>query len=1411
MKPQPQELRVIETALISEPSVYDCAVRLQQTETGVKLIAFVVSGGGFEEARLFEWLRAKGCSTPDAIVPVTALPIDEDGFVNDSELAAVPVIDKKFLERCEEQLKSMPDISEAVVTTEETIFEQTAIHVSDLLPPVTGASAKVENIQRTAPQSTEMKSGPKIVHKPAISHGGPLSNPDIPLTMGDALRRAASMPATHGITYVQADGNEEYRSYSELLADAERILAGLRGMGVKPGTPIVFQLERNQDFIPVFWACMIGGFLAAPISIAPTYRELNATVSKLHNCWEVLGRPLIVAGEKLVEDVRSLASLLGTGELPVVGVNLLRDHERDQQWHSANPDNVCLILFTSGSTGLPKGVQQCHRSLLSRSAATYERNGFNQHDVSLNWFPLDHVGGIVMFHLMDLFSRAHQIQVPTEVILQDPLKWLDLIERHRATITWAPNFAFGLVNDHEQVIAARKWDLSSMRFILNGGEAIVPKTARRFLQLLASHGLRPDAMHPSWGMSETCSGVVFSERCQCDIVRDEDSFVEVGGPIAGVSLRIVDGKEQIIEEGQIGRLQISGSTVTSGYFRNPELNTESFSADGWFNTGDLAFLNEGRLTITGRAKDVIIVNGVNFYSHEIEAVVEEVNGVSVSFTAACAVRMDGSETDQLAVFFSTPSTDWAEILGTISRIRETVLRVSGVYAEYLIPLPETEIPKTAIGKIQRSKLRERLEAGEFTGLLKEIDVRGQNANTVPSWFFKRVWRRREANHRTADLNRGTYLIFADPLGMSDHLIRDLSSRGIDCIKVLPGSEFHHSEPGSFVIRPRVKEDYVRLIDELGADNHQISGVLHCWMYDDRNGEISSIEQLRDSQYRGVYSVLFLIQALTGATKREPLNLFVVSDNSLMTGDASCSEKGGIAGFLATTSLEIPWLRARHLDFDRRSVVADAKSVINELTAENINDEVAYRNGARHVPMLEQVDMLAEPVEKSPLKREGLYLVTGGLGGLGNVVAEQLLKSYDARLLVLGRTKIDESLDNDDSPIYAKRRNSLGALQQISTNIIYRACDLSDLALRKSLEEAEALWGQPIDGVFHMAGDFNLREHWNSIDEHWVIRETENAFERMFSAKVYGTWALLEMLKQRPDAIFVAFSSVNSLFGGSGFSAYSAANSFLDSMSLKESSRRKVYCFNWSMWDDVGMTEDSPEFGRETARSMGYQVIEREQGINSMLAGLCRNLPQLIVGLDAANPAIRRHIHSTCRVAMRPLAFVVPRNGVASISGAETLQTNAGLRLVPVKELPRDASGTIDVAQLLSGEKQALDVNDSVEPRTEMERQVARVWKEILGTSRINLHDTFFQLGGDSLTAMRLVNRLREALHVNISVRSLFEMPTVASLSSMLAQQSRTSAPFAAAAAASSRDLLGRIDHMDDAEVDALLEQMDQSA
>ncbi|MEN9519174.1 MAG: hypothetical protein RLZZ381_1762, partial [Cyanobacteriota bacterium] len=266
------------------------------------------------------------------------------------------------------------------------------------------------------------------------------------------------------------------------------------------------------------------------------------------------------------------------------------------------------------------------------------------------------------------------------------------------------------------------WDLSCLRWMGNGAEAVVGKTTKHFLELLAPYGLSPQVVSPGYGMSETTSGIAHWRAINQSPLRDSDNlqreFVSVGAPIPGVSLRIVDEENQIISEGNIGLLQVQGETVTAGYYQQPELNNEIFTDDGWFNTGDLGFLESGQLTITGRQKDVIIINGVNYYNHEIETVVEAIAKVNISYTAACGV-LDAKEQEQIAVFFNTDDRG-DELRGLINTIRRDVFTQMGVAPVYILPVTPEMIPKTAIGKIMRSQLSQRFAAGEFNNIVSEV-------------------------------------------------------------------------------------------------------------------------------------------------------------------------------------------------------------------------------------------------------------------------------------------------------------------------------------------------------------------------------------------------------------------------------------------------------------------------------------------------------------------------------------------------------------------------------------------------------------------------------------------------------------------------------------------------------------------
>ncbi|WP_293081672.1 type I polyketide synthase [Moorena sp. SIO3H5] len=587
----------------------------------------------------------------------------------------------------------------------------------------------------------------EVTHKLSTSFGGSLQLPsNSPTLLCDLLARAAL--TNKGITYIQEDGSEQYQSYQDLLLDAKRILAGLRQWGLKPQDKVILQLEEGHDFIPAFWGCLLGGFIPVPLSIAPTYQQLNNVTKKLQNAWQMLEHPLILTNRELAPEIRSLSTHLNLRDFQTGVIEDLRKQDPTQEIYRGQPDELALLLLTSGSTGLPKGVMLSHRNILSESAGTIQMNHFDSEAVTLNWMPLDHVGGIIMLGVMAVYLGCQQVHARTKYILQNPLHWLALIERHQATISWGPNFAYSLINDLVQDAEAGSWDLSSISFLVNGGEQISPKVARRFLTLMKRQGLAETVLRPAFGMSETSGTITWSDQFSLSNTSDDMSFVGLGRPIPGVYLRIVNDDEEVVDEGVIGKLQVKGVSITSGYYQNPETNQTAFTADGWFRTGDLGYLENGYLVLTGRDKDVILINGVNYPAHEIEAVVEEVDGVEISFTAACAIqgKTNSSSSDQLAIFFNAVEaniqTNPEVLKRLIKKIRGAVVQNIGINPDYLLPVNKKSIPKTAIGKIQRQKLKQQFEAGEFEPLIQTVGqslrIMGSQETALPQTEVEQV-------------------------------------------------------------------------------------------------------------------------------------------------------------------------------------------------------------------------------------------------------------------------------------------------------------------------------------------------------------------------------------------------------------------------------------------------------------------------------------------------------------------------------------------------------------------------------------------------------------------------------------------------------------------------------------------------
>ncbi|MFG2685376.1 AMP-binding protein [Streptomyces sp. NPDC048405] len=518
--------------------------------------------------------------------------------------------------------------------------------------------------------------------------GPPLTDPG-PASLADVLRRAAARRTGPAVCHLDAEGRETWTGYGELFADASRLLGGLRRAGVVRGDRVLLHLGDERELLTVFWACVLGGFVPAPVAS----RE---GPDGLSDAWHTLRGPWIVAddatGTALVDGPRahwlgSAAHLSG----PAAGADVTPTPGRG--------DDLAVLVLTAGSTGAPKAVMLSHRNIVSRSAGTALANGVGDACVTFNWMPLDHVSGLVMFHVRDVYAAAAQIHARKEWVLADPLRWLDVIDRHRVSVAWAADSFFDRVaaRVEDGTAAGRRWDLSALAYVMNGGAPVKARTVRRFAAALAPHGLPATAMRPGWGMSETASGVV-DHRLDARRLDPGARWVSSGVPHPGVSVRVVDEDDRTVPPGTLGRLQVTGPTTTRGYFGAEEETRAAFTADGWLRTGDMAFVADGALTVTGSADDLVRQGEVSCHGHEIEHLLAGFDGLLPGSAVACTAA-DGT----LAVFCSLAPDASAD--RTAREVRAAVARRFGVDVAHVVPLDLADIPRTPTGKPRRARLR----------------------------------------------------------------------------------------------------------------------------------------------------------------------------------------------------------------------------------------------------------------------------------------------------------------------------------------------------------------------------------------------------------------------------------------------------------------------------------------------------------------------------------------------------------------------------------------------------------------------------------------------------------------------------------------------------------------------------------
>jgi acyl-CoA synthetase (AMP-forming)/AMP-acid ligase II/acyl carrier protein len=351
---------------------------------------------------------------------------------------------------------------------------------------------------------------------------------------------------------------------------------------------------------------------------------------------------------------------------------------------------------------------------------------------------LTHDMGLIGYHLSVLGVGMNHAVMDTNVFVRRPLLWMSKANELRATQLCSPNFGY----KHFLKLFQRKGlpglDLSGVKLILNGAEPISWELCEEFLAALEPHGLRRTAMFPVYGLAEATVGVsipapgteysrVIMDRHSIrvgesfrEVAADDDnavSFVRVGDSIQDVSIRIVDDNDAPLDAGKIGNIQLRGASVTERIYGDDAATAELFTADGWLRTGDCGVFVDAQLVITGRQKDIIIVNGQNYYPHDIEEIVARLDGLDLNKVVVAGATPKGGQTEELIAFILYRQAT-QDFLPMIQRVRDLIGEQTGLEVDRVIPV--ARIPKTTSGKVQRAKLLQAYFDGEYDAVLNVL-------------------------------------------------------------------------------------------------------------------------------------------------------------------------------------------------------------------------------------------------------------------------------------------------------------------------------------------------------------------------------------------------------------------------------------------------------------------------------------------------------------------------------------------------------------------------------------------------------------------------------------------------------------------------------------------------------------------
>ncbi len=550
-------------------------------------------------------------------------------------------------------------------------------------------------------------------------------------TVPAAVLELAGLSGT-SLTFMAGKSERMVCSYQDVFDEMMKRGQHLVDRGLKKGDKVAIILPNPEDFVLTFLGAMAVGIVPVPMYPPLSLGKLDSYIDTSAKILDVSEAKALITDSKmksilwsLVDSVKTLNDLFTVDKLEKP---FPKNHSYSFSVDDLVAQDLAFLQFTSGSTSTPKGVIVTHGSLLANLDGIMNVGlKIDENDVAVSWLPLYHDMGLIGFMLAPVWYGVPTVYIPPLDFIKQPSRWMKAMNDYKGTIAFAPNFAYALATRRTKAEKLEQWDLSRVKVLGCGAEPNHPETLQNFLDHFAPSGLREKALLPTYGMAEATLAVSFvglDEKMKVDYVDaevyqskkianpvDNDTqksleFVSCGRAFPEHRLSIIDEDGKELPERHVGQILFEGPSITPGYFKEKEKTAQTFTDKGLL-TGDLGYLADGELYVTGRMKDIIILNGRNYDPQSIEWVVQEIDGIRKGNVVGFSVP--GTHSEHLVIVAEVKDDiDGEDLQNTI---RSTVKEELFLSPNDILLVPRGSLPKTSSGKLQRRKTRQQFIDG----------------------------------------------------------------------------------------------------------------------------------------------------------------------------------------------------------------------------------------------------------------------------------------------------------------------------------------------------------------------------------------------------------------------------------------------------------------------------------------------------------------------------------------------------------------------------------------------------------------------------------------------------------------------------------------------------------------------------